>query len=146
MPEQVDGEMAKLSTVANGTMAVPVGAGGFQMSSASMDGAFYQDGYTGGYKDGAWGMMSQTGMMSQADMMGQAGMMGQGGQGSGLYSEFERREAGGMYDGIALPCHFLEQYYSQVRIQLLVPALSISSPKLKSRFFLINRTISKASF
>uniref|UniRef100_A0A667Y0G7 Desmoglein 2 n=1 Tax=Myripristis murdjan TaxID=586833 RepID=A0A667Y0G7_9TELE len=113
MPTQVDGEIAKLATVANGTMAVPVGAGGFQMSSASMDGAFYQDGYTGGYKDGAWGMMSQTGMMSQADMMGQAGMMGQGGQGSGLYSEFERRETGGMYDGIALPCHFLEQYYSQ---------------------------------
>ncbi|KAG7228891.1 hypothetical protein INR49_008669 [Caranx melampygus] len=37
-------------------------------------------------------------------------------RGSGFYSEFESRESAGgrgMYDGMALPDHFLAQYYSQ---------------------------------
>lgn len=129
MPAQVDGEMVEVGMVANngGTMAVPVGAGGFQISS--MEGAFNQHGLTGGNKEGACGMVVQAGMMVQARMMGQ------GGQGSGFYSEFERREAGGVYDGIALPHQFLEEYYFQVRNQLIAPQLGISTPKFKSHFF-----------
>lgn len=40
---------------------------------------------------------------------------------SGFHSEYEfsnSAEEGGIYDGIALPHYFLEQYYSQVRTQL----------------------------
>lgn len=86
-----------------GILAMAPGAGiDCQKSVTSMDGmngAMYEDSYAGGYREDRWGMMNQV-------------------TGNGLYSEFEGREArvgGAMYDGMALPDHFLRQYYTQVR-------------------------------
>lgn len=88
-----------MGTAQNMAMAAPMVGMGIQQSVTSMDGmngVVYQEGFESG-REGAWGMMNQ--------------------QGSGFY-EYEGREsgmAGGMYDGMALSDHFLEQYYSQVR-------------------------------
>lgn len=82
----------------------PVGYGDFQRSATSMDGVLMHDhSVGGGYANGTLGMMSQ-GMMSQ-------GTMGQGMAGS--FTDFEGRGVEGQYDSIALPDHFLNQYYSQ---------------------------------
>ena len=103
MPTQVDGNMGNISmgVAQNMAMAAPMAGIGIQQSVTSMDGmngGIYQDGFEGG-REGAWGMMNQ--------------------QGGGFYTkEFEGIEsglAGGMYDSMALPNHFLEQYYSEVR-------------------------------
>ncbi|XP_070689057.1 desmoglein-2.1-like [Pempheris klunzingeri] len=99
MPTQLDGDMVKVGMgMANNNSAIMPTAGlDFQKSVTSMDGmngAGYQ-GFSSGYREGTWGMMNQA-------------------NGSGFYSEFEGRESrieGGLYDGMALPDHFLAQYY-----------------------------------
>lgn len=80
---------------------------------------------------GAEGMMRQEYITSTSSMGGGGGyydgaLTQEGGYGGGAwgmghsadYAEFESREALGVYDGIALPEHFLGQYYTQVRKQL----------------------------
>lgn len=91
-----DGDMAM------GTAAAPTVAVDSHKTSAVVDGmggGFNQDaGFANGYRDGTWGINNQMG-------------------GSAFYSEFQGREAaagGGMFDGMALPDHFLKQYYAQV--------------------------------
>ncbi|XP_032363606.1 LOW QUALITY PROTEIN: desmoglein-2-like [Etheostoma spectabile] len=98
MPTQMDGNMVNMNMgMINNTSAM---AGlDFQRSVTSMDGmngAVYQDGFVSGLREGSRGMAQQSG--------------------SGFYSEFEGRESGAgreMYDGMALPDHFLAQYYTQ---------------------------------
>ncbi|XP_071393559.1 desmoglein-2.1-like [Centroberyx affinis] len=92
---QVDGEMVQMGNTH--LLMAPGMPGEFQKSFNSMDGTFYRDGYAGGYREGTWAMGQG---MSQV-------------QGSGFYSEFENREAGGMYHGIALLDYYLGQYYTQ---------------------------------
>lgn len=94
MPTQVDGDMVNMGMgmVTQTSAMAPMAGFDVQKSVTSMDGmngAIYQE--------GTWGMMNQQG-------------------GSGFYSEFESREAGGgIYDSMALPVNFLGQYYTQVR-------------------------------
>lgn len=62
----------------------------------------YDDGFSSGHREGTWGRVSHP-------------------SGSGYYSAFhgrESRESGGIFNGMALPDHFLRQYYNQVRIHL----------------------------
>lgn len=82
-----------------GGAGLMIGGGQFQNSSSTMGGGFYQsDGLMDiGYKNGG-------------EIIGH-------GNGGGFYSEYESREGGGAYEGIALPDHYLEEYYSQVRRQ-----------------------------
>lgn len=79
------------------TMAAAAGAGyGYSQYFAGdqMNAGVYEEGY---YGDGAWGMSNQrSGFQTQMEHM--EGEMG-----------------GGFYEGMALPDHLLEQYYSQVR-------------------------------
>ncbi len=61
--------------------------------------AGYQGGFSSGNMGGTWGMMNHS-------------------SASGFYSEFGGKESavgGGIFDGMALPDHFLGQYYTQVR-------------------------------
>lgn len=72
----------------------------------------YGDGYASGHRGESWGMANQA-------------------IGSGLYSEFDGRESragGGMYEGMALPDHFLGQYYSQVSNYFYMWTLTFCSP------------------
>ncbi|XP_070689059.1 desmoglein-2.1-like [Pempheris klunzingeri] len=94
MPTQLDGDMFKVSMgMANNTSDMaPMAYMDFQKSVTSMNGAGYQ-----GFSNCHKGMMNQP-------------------SGSGFFSEFESRESGiegGLYDSMALPDHFLGQYYSQ---------------------------------
>ena len=82
----------------------PMGAMDYGQNSITsidgMNGAFYQEGFSAAQGEGTWGMTNHT-------------------FGNGIYSEFEGRESrvgGSLYDGMALPDHFLRQYYTQVRI------------------------------
>ena len=87
---------------------VNVGVGMVSKTSAmapsvtSMDGmnmAIDQGQCAGDHREGTWGAMNQP-------------------CSSGFYSEFEGREhvgGGEIYDGMALPEHFLGQYYTRVR-------------------------------
>lgn len=95
MPTQVDGDMVNLAPE---TSALAMEDFDFQTPMTAMDGTVYQTSYAGGQREGTLGMMSQR-------------------RASGFYSEFENRESegGGIYDGMALPDHFLRQYYAQVR-------------------------------
>ncbi|XP_070765423.1 desmoglein-2.1-like [Enoplosus armatus] len=95
MPTQMDGNVAM--GMANNISAIaPMAGFDIQKSVTSMDGmngAVYQE----GYRDATWGMRNEL-------------------NGSGFYSGFEDRESGaggGIYDGMALPDHFLRQYYTQ---------------------------------
>ncbi|KAK5906714.1 hypothetical protein CesoFtcFv8_004635 [Champsocephalus esox] len=95
LPVQQDANMG----MAKNTFAAPPMAGmGFQKSVSSMDGmngALYGGGFTGARREEAWGNQPSS---------------------RGYCSEFENRESGGgggMYDGMALPDHFLGQYYAQ---------------------------------
>lgn len=109
MPTQMDGGGVMVGKgMAGMTSAmVPLAAFDGQKSVTSMDGmngGFYGDGFSLGHREGTWGMMNQP-------------------SGSGLYSEFQGRESsvsGGMFDGMALPDHFLRQYYSQVKIYIFI--------------------------
>lgn len=99
LPVQQDVNMG----MAKNTFAAPPMAGmGFQKSVSSMDGmnrALYGEGFTGARREETWGNQPSS---------------------RGYYSEFESRASGGgggMYDGMALPDHFLGQYYGQVRNQ-----------------------------
>nr|XP_046248064.1 desmoglein-2-like [Scatophagus argus] len=102
MPMQLDEDTAKVGMgMANKISAMPpMGGLDLQKSVISIDGmngAVYQESFSNGHREGTWRMMNQ--------------MMG-----SGFYSEVQGRESGvggGIYDGMALPHHFLRQYYTQ---------------------------------
>lgn len=107
MPTQMDGQMVEMG-MANKTSAMaPMAAFDYQKSVTTMDGmngAFYPEGLSSVHREGTMGRMNQR-------------------SGSGFYSEFETKESGGggeFYDGMALPDHFLRQYYSQVRIHFSI--------------------------
>ncbi|GAA6223890.1 desmoglein-2-like [Lates japonicus] len=101
MPTQMDGDMINVDMgMASKTLAMNSMAGlGLQKSVTSMNGmngATYGEGFTTDHREGTWGMNQLSG--------------------SGFYSEFEGRESGGgggIYDGMALPDHFLAWYYTQ---------------------------------
>ncbi|GLD67701.1 desmoglein-2-like protein, partial [Lates japonicus] len=100
MPIQMDGDMINVDMgMASKTLAMNSMAGlGLQKSVTSMDGmngATYGEGFVSDHREGTWGMNQLSG--------------------SGFYSEFEGRESGGggLYDCMALPDHFLAQYYTQ---------------------------------
>lgn len=83
-----------IDTVKNGAMA-PAGGFGYEASLTDIDGmkfGTYQDGFSTDYRQEMRGFTD-------------------------FHSEFETRESrqGGFFDSIALPRHFLAQYYSQVR-------------------------------
>lgn len=106
----MDGALIDMGMAKQSSMA-PMGGFDFQKSVTSMDGmngGTYHDGFTSVYREGTFGMMNQP-------------------SGSGFYgSGFERRESaegGEVYNGMALPDHFLRQYYSQVRIHLIIYTL-----------------------
>lgn len=80
----------------------PVAHEEFQGSTTSIEGAFVQDRFQSVYGEDV--------MMK----MGQA-------QDSSFYMDSEGRGAGSQYIGIALPDHFLGQYYAQVSNQLINP-------------------------
>ena len=105
---QVDGDPVKIGMGMAPMMAMaPMGGMDFNKSANSIDrmnGPVYQE--------GTWGMMNQP-------------------TASGFYSEFESRESGvgaDFYDGMALPDHFLEEYYTQVRINSNNSTLSFLLP------------------
>uniref|UniRef100_A0A4W6EPD7 Cadherin domain-containing protein n=1 Tax=Lates calcarifer TaxID=8187 RepID=A0A4W6EPD7_LATCA len=100
LPTQMDGDMNVDMGMASKTLAMNSMAGlGLQKSVTSMDGmngATYGEGFVSDHREGTWGMNQLSG--------------------SGFYSEFEGRESGGgggIYDVMALPDHFLAQYYTQ---------------------------------
>ncbi len=101
MPTQPDGDTVNVC-MAKCTSGMPPIAGlDIQKPVTSMDGmnGAFQEGFVSG--DRTWGMMNQM-------------------SGSGI-DEYEGKESGvvgGIYDGMALPDHFLGQYYTQVRNQL----------------------------
>ncbi|XP_071342910.1 desmoglein-2.1-like isoform X2 [Trachinotus anak] len=90
MPTQIDGDIVKVDTgIGTKTSAIA-------QSVTSMDG-MNRGGFASDHREGTWGINQISG--------------------SGFYSDFEGRESrggGGIYDGMALPDHFLRQYYSQV--------------------------------
>ncbi|KAF1386040.1 hypothetical protein PFLUV_G00114040 [Perca fluviatilis] len=95
VPTQIDGNMVNVNMgMANNTLAmVPMAGLDFQRSITSMDGmnrAGYQEVFSIGHRERGMGVMNQ-----------------QGGR------DFYSGVGGGMYDGIALPDHFLAQYYTQ---------------------------------
>lgn len=94
IPTQVDGGMGKIGMGIAGTTSsmLPVAALDSAVSVDGMSGGAYQDGFFT-YQRERWGTMNQS-------------------SGSAFYS---RRESG-VFDGMALPDHFLRQYYNQVRI------------------------------
>ena len=108
MPTQVDGDMVNMGMATKTSAMAPMAGFDFERSVASMDGVngvIYQDGFESGHRERTWGVMNQSSV-------------------TGYYSEFESREAGGgggIYDNMALPDHFLEQYYTQVRNLLNIP-------------------------
>lgn len=111
-PMQVDTGLVKIGNI-GAVSAAPMGmgaglmgaelmgagltGGALQNSSSTMGGGFYQP------DDRRMDMA----YMNGGEMFGQE-------HGGAFYSEFESRE-GGVYDGIALPEHYLGEYYSQVR-------------------------------
>uniref|UniRef100_A0A3Q0QVB1 Cadherin domain-containing protein n=1 Tax=Amphilophus citrinellus TaxID=61819 RepID=A0A3Q0QVB1_AMPCI len=96
LPTQLDGDTINIGMAQKPVAMAPLGSFDFPQSVTSingMNGAAYQ----GGHRRDTWGMNQQ--------------------DPSGFYSEIETRESlggGGAYDGIALPDHFLRQYYSQM--------------------------------
>uniref|UniRef100_A0A3P8U339 Cadherin domain-containing protein n=1 Tax=Amphiprion percula TaxID=161767 RepID=A0A3P8U339_AMPPE len=106
MPTQVDGDMVTVGMGAAKTTSAmsPMAGLGFQPSVTSMNGmngGAIQEGFSNVNREGMWGMNQD--------------------EGSGFYSEYEgmdSRGGGGIYAGIALPDHFLGQYYNQVSSQL----------------------------
>ncbi|KAM8745386.1 desmoglein-2.1-like [Acanthopagrus schlegelii] len=100
MPTQTDEQMVKMGMANTTSAMVPMAAFDYQKSVTTMDemnGAIYREGFSGVHREGTMGRMNQI-------------------SGSGFYSEFESRESGvggGLYDGMALPDHFLRQYYFQ---------------------------------
>ena len=95
MLPQMDGDMLNMGIgmVGKTSAMAPRATFDFQRSVTSMDG------FAGDHRAETWGMMNQP-------------------SASGFHSEFEGRESGGgggFFDGMALPDHFLEQYYTQVR-------------------------------
>ncbi|KAM3620644.1 uncharacterized protein V6R79_026394 [Siganus canaliculatus] len=96
--QQVDGDAVKLGWAA-ASKAAPVAGLDSQRSFFSLDGmnrASHQESSWSGQREMAWMNASN---------------------GSALFSGFEDREAGGgaggLYDGMALPDHFIGQYYTQ---------------------------------
>uniref|UniRef100_A0A672FN50 Cadherin domain-containing protein n=1 Tax=Salarias fasciatus TaxID=181472 RepID=A0A672FN50_SALFA len=67
-------------------------------SLSGMNVGAYQEGVSGGYREGFWEMNQRS---------------GGGGGGSAFYSDFQSGGGGGIFDGMALPDHFLQQYYDQ---------------------------------
>ncbi|XP_047199070.1 desmoglein-2-like [Hippoglossus stenolepis] len=101
MLPQMEGDMFNMGIgmVGKTSAMAPRATFDFQKSVTSMDGInrVHQDGFAGDHREETWGMMNQP-------------------SASGFHSEFEGRESGGgggIYDGMALPDHFLEQYYTQ---------------------------------
>ena len=102
MPTQMDGQMVETGMANRTSTLAPMASFDYEKSVTSMDGmngAIYPEGFSSVHREGTMGRMNQM-------------------SGSGFYSEFESRESGvggGLYDGMALPDHFLRQYYFQVR-------------------------------
>lgn len=107
IPTQIDVDGVKLGMGTAGTTSAmaPMAIFDSHKSVTSVDvmsRPAYEDGFSSGYREGTWGRVSHP-------------------SGSGLYSEFhgrESRESGGIFNGMALPDHFLRQYYNQVRLHL----------------------------
>ncbi|XP_071342912.1 desmoglein-2.1-like isoform X2 [Trachinotus anak] len=89
MPTQIDGDIVKVDTgIGTKTPAIA-------QSVTSMDG-MNRGGFASDHREGTWGINQISG--------------------SCFYSDFEGKESrggGGIYDSMALPDHFLRQYYSQ---------------------------------
>ena len=113
MPKQMDGQMVEMGMANKTSAMVPMAAFDYQKSVTTMDGmngAIYLDSFSSVHRERTMGRMNQR-------------------SGSGFHSEFETRESGGgeeFYDGMALPDHFLRQYYSQVMIHF---SISTSCPQ-----------------
>lgn len=115
MQTQLDGDTVSMGMMAKKSSAMgPMAGLDFQKSVTSMDRmnrAAYQDSFGSGHREGTWGTMNQQ-------------------SGSGFCSEFDGRQrkqsgvGGGVHDGMALPDHFLGQYYTQVRDHLHISTLS----------------------
>lgn len=97
LPTQLDGDVLNVAMAQKPVAMDALGSFDFAQSVGSinrLNGANYQ----GSYRKDIWGMNQQ--------------------DPSGFYSETETRESlggVGLYDGMALPDHFLRNYYDQVR-------------------------------
>lgn len=118
LPTQFDGDGVKLGmgTACRTSATAPMAIFDSHKSVASMDVMSrppYEEAFSSSHREGTWGRMSHP-------------------SGSGFYSEFHGREStegGGIFNGMALPDHFLRQYYSQVRSHLNVSVYAVELRK-----------------